>query len=81
MSSDGAVPSPLRLPPAKPAKLSAEHATVELEKPSATPEVGDKVEFVVGYGDTTVHLHEEIVAVRGGRVEAIWPVAARGRIK
>ena len=81
MSSDGAVPSPLRLPPAKPAKLSAEHATVELEKPSATPEVGDKVEFVVGYGDTTVHLHEEIVATRGGRVEAVWRVAARGRIK
>jgi hypothetical protein len=36
---------------------------------------------VVGYGDTTVHLHEEIVAMRDGRIEAIWPVAARGRIK
>jgi hypothetical protein len=28
-----------------------------------------------------VHLHEEIVAIRGGRVEAVWKVAARGRIK
>ena len=62
-------------------RLSAEHGTVELEAPSDRPAVGDKVEFVVGYGDTTVHLHEEIVAVRKGRIEAVWKVAARGRIK
>jgi D-serine deaminase-like pyridoxal phosphate-dependent protein len=62
-------------------RLSAEHGTIDLEQPSATPAVGDKVEFVVGYGDTTVHLHEEIIAVRKGRIEAVWKVAARGRIK
>jgi hypothetical protein len=39
------------------------------------------VEIVVGYSDTTVHLHDEMVAVRGGRVEAVWPIAARGRSK
>ncbi len=81
MSSDAAPPAPLGLPPVKLLRLSAEHATIELEAPSTTPQVGDKVQFVVGYGDTTVHLHEEIVAVRGGRVEAVWKVAARGRIK
>ncbi len=62
-------------------RLSAEHAKVELERPSETPRIGDKIEFVVGYHDTTVHLHEEIVAVRKGRIEAIWRVAARGKIK
>jgi D-serine deaminase-like pyridoxal phosphate-dependent protein len=81
MSSDAAVPAPQGIGAAKPARLSAEHGTVELEAPSATPAVGDKVEFIVGYGDTTVHLHEEIVAVRAGRIEAVWKVAARGRIK
>jgi D-serine deaminase-like pyridoxal phosphate-dependent protein len=81
MSSDGAVPAPVGLAAAHGAKLSAEHATVELKAPSDTPAVGDKVLFVVGYGDTTVRLHEEIVATRDGRIEAIWPVAARGRIK
>ncbi len=81
MSSDGAVPAPLGLAGVRSVKLSAEHATVELEAPSDTPAVGDKVLFVIGYGDTTVHLHEEIVAVRDGRIEAIWAVAARGRIK
>ena len=81
MSSDAAVPAPQGIGAVKAVRLSAEHATIELEAPSDTPEVGDKVEFIVGYGDTTVHLHEEIVATRAGRIEAIWKVAARGRTK
>jgi hypothetical protein len=36
---------------------------------------------VVGYSDTTVHLHEEIVAMRKGAVDAVWRVAARGKLK
>jgi hypothetical protein len=28
-----------------------------------------------------VHLHEEIVGLRGSRVAAVWRVAARGGIK
>ena len=81
MSSDAAVPAPQGIGAVKSVRLSAEHATAELESANAVPAVGDKVEFIVGYGDTTVHLHEEIVAVRKGRVEAVWKVAARGRIK
>ena len=72
---------PIALAEVRDLRLSAEHATIELSAPSATPRVGERVEFLVGYGDTTVHLHEEIVAMRGGRVEAIWPVIARGKIK
>jgi D-serine deaminase-like pyridoxal phosphate-dependent protein len=81
MSCDAAMPSPVGLPPVKAMKLSAEHTTIELEAPSAVPEVGDKVRLIAGYGDTTVHLHEEIVAIRADRIEAVWKVAARGRIK
>ena len=81
MSCDAAMPAPIGLPPGKLTKVSAEHAAIELEAPSMFPEVGDKVQLIAGYGDTTVHLHEEIVATRGGRVEAVWKVAARGRIK
>ena len=81
MSSDGAVPAPRDLEGVAKVGLSAEHATITLEQPSDTPSVGDKLVFIVGYGDTTVHLHEEIVAIRGNRVEAVWPVAGRGRIK
>ena len=81
MSSDASAPSPVGIPPLRQLKLSAEHTTIELEAPSETPRIGDRVELIAGYSDTTVHLHEEIVGIRRGRIEAIWPVAARGRSK
>jgi hypothetical protein len=52
-----------------------------LDAPSDTPAVGDKVLFVVGYGDATVHPHEAIVPMRAGRIEAIWSVIVAGCIK
>jgi len=81
MSGDAALPRPLDLPAVRLLRLSAEHATIELEAPSERPRVGDRVEFVVGYSDTTVHLHEELVATRNGRIESVWLIAARGRLK
>jgi D-serine deaminase-like pyridoxal phosphate-dependent protein len=81
MSGDAAMPEPSGLPPTTGLRLSAEHTKIELECPSDSPKIGDKIEFVVGYSDTTVHLHEEIVGVRAGRIECVWRVAARGKIK
>ena len=75
------MPEPSGLPPTTGLRLSAEHTKIELECPSDSPKIGDKIEFVVGYSDTTVHLHEEIVGVRAGRIECVWRVAARGKIK
>jgi D-serine deaminase-like pyridoxal phosphate-dependent protein len=40
---------------------------------------GDKLEIVPSHCDTTVNLYDQYVCVRGDKVEAIWPVAARGR--
>jgi D-serine deaminase-like pyridoxal phosphate-dependent protein len=56
-------------------------ATIELESPSEAPRVGARLESVVGYSDTTVHLHEEIYATRNGRIEAVWPILGRGKIR
>jgi D-serine deaminase-like pyridoxal phosphate-dependent protein len=81
MSSDAAVPRPRIEAPVKSVGLSAEHATIELETPTSALRVGDKVEFVVGYSDTTTVLHDEIVAIRDGRVEAVWPILGRGRLR
>jgi D-serine deaminase-like pyridoxal phosphate-dependent protein len=41
------------------------------------PGLGDRVEFIVPHCDPTVNLYDRIYAVRGDRVEAIWPTAAR----
>jgi D-serine deaminase-like pyridoxal phosphate-dependent protein len=81
MSGDAAMPSPRGMMPINAMKLSAEHTKIELEQPSIAPGIGDKIELIVGYSDTTVHLHEEIVGVRGDRIESIWRIAGRGKLK
>jgi D-serine deaminase-like pyridoxal phosphate-dependent protein len=80
MSADGIDPKPLGLGRIVRIGFSAEHATIELEAPSAIPAIGDTIEFIAGYGDTTVHLHDTLHGVRGGIVEAEWPVLARGKL-
>jgi D-serine deaminase-like pyridoxal phosphate-dependent protein len=81
MSGDAAMPRPRGISPVSSMKLSSEHTKIELEQPNPAPGFGDKIELIVGYSDTTVHLHEEIVGIRGDVVESIWRVAARGKLK
>jgi D-serine deaminase-like pyridoxal phosphate-dependent protein len=61
--------------------LSAEHATLELGEASQHLKIGDRVELLVGYHDFTVALHDEFYGFRGDRLEAIWPIWARGRLQ
>jgi D-serine deaminase-like pyridoxal phosphate-dependent protein len=61
--------------------FSAEHGTMFLDVPCPEPRVGDRVELSIGYSDQVVHLHEAIYGVRDGIVEAVWPVAARGKLQ
>lgn len=61
--------------------MSAEHGILTLEEPDDTIAVGDRYDFVVGYGDTTVFLHDNLYALRKDVVEAVWPVSARGRLR
>jgi D-serine deaminase-like pyridoxal phosphate-dependent protein len=50
----------------------------------ALPALDDTVWLVPGHCDPTVNLHDHFVVVGGGlehgRVEAVWPIDARGRI-
>ncbi|MFZ1753548.1 MAG: DSD1 family PLP-dependent enzyme [Caldilineaceae bacterium] len=59
---------------------SAEHGGLELESPNSMLEVGDLLDFVVGYGDGTVYLHDVMVGVRGGIIECVWPILGRGKL-
>lgn len=80
MSGDAAMPLPIGIPGVESVKLSAEHATIELSAGCEAPAVGSPVEFAVGYSDTTVHLHEQIYAVRGNRINEVWRVSGRGKL-
>ena len=60
--------------------LSAEHGNITLTQPSELPRIGDTLTLLIGYSDQAVHLHEQIHAVRNGRIVAVWPTLARGRL-
>ncbi len=59
--------------------FSEEHTKLRLDGDARKLRVGDVVQVVPGHGCTTVNLYDRYIAARGGRVEAIWPIAARGR--
>ena len=78
MAQQPALPAPRDLGEIKAVKLSAEHTTIEVAASNAIPAVGSRVEFVAGYSDATVFLHDYLYATRRGQVEAIWPILGRG---
>jgi len=65
----------------KPGSFSAEHGIFELATPSATPKVGDRLTFSIGYSDQCNHLHENFYGIRNGLIECVWPIAARGKLQ
>lgn len=77
MSVQHGMPKPLGLPPIKSLVLSAEHGNIELEEPDESPRVGDIVEFVPGYTDSTVCLHDEMAVIENGVLKAVWRIPGR----
>jgi D-serine deaminase-like pyridoxal phosphate-dependent protein len=45
---------------------------------AALPELGQPLRLIPGHCDPTVNLHDWLVGIRQGHVEALWPVEARG---
>lgn len=48
------------------------------DQAGALPALGSRMMLVPGHCDPTLNLYDELVGVRAGVVESIWPVAARG---
>ena len=61
-------------------RCTAEHGILSVDPTIAGVRVGDRLNLVVGYEDLTVFLHDQLVGVRGGRVEAVWAIQARGKL-
>ncbi len=54
-----------------------EFGILTVEKGARLPRLGGRLEFIVPHCDPTTNLYDRIYAMRGDRVEAVWPVAAR----
>ena len=48
------------------------------EDASRTYKVGEKLEVIVSHCDPVVNLYDQMYAIRGDKVEAVWPISARG---
>lgn len=59
---------------------SDEHGRLELADGTRRLSLGEKLRLIPGHCDPTVNLYDWYVCVRNGRVEALWPIAARGAV-
>ncbi|HSO46044.1 MAG TPA: DSD1 family PLP-dependent enzyme, partial [Rhodoferax sp.] len=78
-SIDSGMPTVWQRPELKYLKASDEHGVLTVPAESALA-LGDALMLVPGHCDPTVNLYDELVCIRGDRVEAIWPIAARGAL-
>jgi D-serine deaminase-like pyridoxal phosphate-dependent protein len=60
--------------------VTDEHTVMLRRDEGPEVELGAKALLIPGHCDPTVALHDWIVAVRKGTVEAVWPVEARGAL-
>ena len=58
--------------------LSAEHGVFGVPSGMEGPEVGERVEILVGYSDSTTFLHDHLLGMREGRVERVFAIQGRG---
>ncbi len=75
---DEGMPVPDGLPGVPYVRPSDEHGMLDMRANPGALRLGAKLRLIPGHCDPTVNLYEWLVAVRGDRVEAVWPVVARG---
>ena len=61
-------------------RVTEEHGMVRLGD-GVSVEVGQKLRFTPYHVCTCVNLADELFGVRAGVVEAVWPIAARGKTR
>jgi D-serine deaminase-like pyridoxal phosphate-dependent protein len=78
-SVDSGMPQVAGDPAVQYVKASDEHGVLRLAGARGYA-LGDKLKLIPGHCDPTVNLYDHYVCVRGGKVEALWPIAARGAL-
>ena len=79
MTTEFGIPQPKNLPGASISKMSEEHCRADVEDADLRP--GDKVEIIPSHGCTTINLHDRFYGIRDGRVEAVWEISGRGKVR
>jgi len=61
--------------------MSVEHGHVDVSASSHRFRVGERLSFIPLHQGMCVNLHDELVGMRDGKVEVVWPVAGRGKVR
>src|SRR5271165_1945153 len=61
-------------------RASDEHGRLAVTAATNRLFIGDKIRLVPGHCDPTVNLYDWYVGIRNNRVEALWPITARGAV-
>ncbi len=78
VSVDSGLPLVWQRPEIRYTGASDEHGKLEFATETASPRPGEVLRLVPGHCDPTVDRYDWYVGVRRGRVECLWPIAARG---
>ena len=68
-------------PDAVVANLSEEHGMIDLSASKRKPVVGEVINIVPNHCCVVSNMVDEVVGLRNGKVELVWPVAARGKVR
>lgn len=71
----------LEYPEARLYGLSEEHGHVDFTACPRRPAIGERVTVIPNHVCPVVNLLNDVVGVRAGQVEVLWPVAARGAVR
>jgi D-serine deaminase-like pyridoxal phosphate-dependent protein len=62
-------------------RLSEEHGHLNVSQSDRKYTVGERLMIIPNHVCTTVNMHDEVYGVRGDKVETVWQVAARGKVR
>jgi len=80
LSVDAGMPWVVGMPDVEYVRAADEHGKLTLHDPSRSLPLGAKIRLIPGHCDPTVNLYDWFVCYRNDRVEAIWPITARGAV-
>lgn len=68
-------------PAAELERFSEEHGHLNIQRSERRYRVGERLSVIPNHVCTTVNMHDEIYGVRGERVEEVWRVEGRGKVR
>ena len=81
LAMDSGPPVVAGMPEIEFGRASDEHGILDISKANHPVRLGDKLKLIPGHCDPTVNMYDWYVGYRGDRVEALWPIVARGMLR